>query len=370
MVIDRTSRLAIGIAAVAAAIGVVLLARAERPTSNEATGASTSTTARIERSGGLDRSTVVLGLERLLEEFDQPAGSSLLVGGEGSALQRIDLDTGRVVVYEHRGSPLAVGGGRLLLQVSGTTTWRSIDLDRNEAPSIELDVDSGIHLPAFVEPDGSLWVVPYDGSSAALRRIDLETGRTVESIDLVGVGASLLAPQAMGEPMATPDLVNGRTGGLHRWTADGFEWVAPGRLLTTGQNLALVEECDEALRCRRRWIDTGTLETVDHPLPEVERPWLSIVGDDGWLVATGPPDWATQIIDISTGRPIDLETDGYQARLTFSADGRFAAWPTFRGVEIMELASGHHGVVPAVDLGLESRPIPSVLFVDNEAFDR
>ena len=71
-----------------------------------------------------------------------------------------------------------------------------------------------------------------------------------------------------------PVLLSDRSGGVYESTGERFVQVADGRLVAADDQRALVETCDQRLRCESRWFDRQTWEPVDLGLPAgADRQW-------------------------------------------------------------------------------------------------
>ncbi len=305
-------------------------------------------------------------LARLGQIFDAPTGYSLLVGGERS-LRRVQLDRGEVTDWNVIGNPIVVVDGRLLFQSNSSPQLWLLDLDDPDAPRLEVGTRDDFYRPWLVD-DAGIWMLPWVETAVPARRFDLATGEINGSLELSEVGVEWL-PVDLTVARRAPILVNGRAGGIYRWASDGFERVADGRIVAFGVNLAIVETCDERLRCTRGWIDASTLEPIDHPSPPAADGWQVVAGADRWLVASGPPSWSSRVVEIATGREVELTSGGIPPdTLTISPDGRFAAWPSSEGIELVELETGSQATIAAADLGFNRSTWRTLLFVPNTEF--
>lgn len=220
-----------------------------------------------------------------------------------NGVQLLDLDSGELQVLDRpRGQPLGRLGSSLVL-FGDDGTPRLLDLDDPGAAPIRLD-GSLFWSQAVNIDDDRLWVFGDGPDGMSLVAYD-ESGQEVDREELSSDDMSGLF--AYGSLAARPpDLISHTGSGLYRQEGEGYRLVAPGRTVAVGQRLALMETCDEVLRCSLGWFDTETGAAIDHPEPaRLDGDGvMTIVGGDRWLHRVEWGQNTASLVDITNGETI------------------------------------------------------------------
>jgi hypothetical protein len=273
-----------------------------------------------------------------------------LVSVAAGGLHLLDLDTGvERQVDGVAGSPVGAIGSNLVLQRDSRV--EVIDLAAPEPEPRPL-VETGLPTSGWVQvvdvTVDRVWigVESPDGDSRDLFAYDVD-GRLRDQID--GSGLVAISPSA--------GIVNRLGGGIYRRTAEGYQRRSTGWLEATGDGLALVRECDDAMVCRSRYVDIAAWSDAGHPAPaDVDDvPSAEIVGADRWLVRY---EWRTEVarvFEIATGAETRAVSFSFGLgvagpSVTVSGDGRWlvdAAPQSNRSVSvIVDLDRGTEWVLP------------------------
>jgi hypothetical protein len=202
-----------------------------------------------------------------------------------------------------------------------------------------------VYVPGIEDSDVAL--VAYDGEGVQQDKVDLSSVLT-----------------AYGRWLDR-DLVSNPAGGIYRRDGDGFRRLSGGMLRAVGFELAIVHECDDALRCRSRWVESATWADpgLPDPPPYDSGHYSAIVGNDRWLLEISWRDGGANLYEIATGSLVrELRGEGYfvgppEAAFPFSQDGRWLVEPTrrppFDATTVIDLESGREWSVP-VEFGPDS----------------
>jgi hypothetical protein len=267
--------------------------------------------------------------------FSEPTGLSLLIGGE-QPLIRIDLDTGEIHELGLRATPMLVTDDYLVMQsmmgplravsldavlsASGDTSGTPIS-DSQLGPSA-----GGGPLGPGAEPN-TLWIQSWESSGEVVELWSIETNEVIRTVDASRIDFEFLYGP-FGPSTGRTDVVNGRAGGVFRIVDDGFQQLFAGRMIARGARLAVIEECDEHLRCESYYVDLETeqrLDTQPPALPSVGFGAVSLVGNDRYLVSFDYSDGASTVFDVASGEVIDVPGADNPELRVFSPDGRFVA---------------------------------------------
>ncbi len=263
-----------------------------------------------------------------------------------TSVQLLDLDTGELREVERaRGEPVGAMGATLIFRTDSGIP-RMLDLLDPEASIVSPRIGTGGWAEVLDIEEDRVWLMEDDADGLAYRAYD-RNGERVDEVDLSGVGSgynyfSLMVPSA--------GLIQHPSGGLYQRRGDDFRLVAPGRALAVGDELALMERCDERLSCRVGWFDLETGEPHEglSTPPELEGDgFYRLVGRDRWLVSF---EWRTgqgRLIDVATGEVVrEMEpTMGSYGPFgpgpgTISEDGRWMLVPSGRNMVILDLDTG------------------------------
>lgn len=288
----------------------------------------------------------------------EETGLTLAFGSmERRGIQLLDLDSGELEVRSQlRGQPIGHMGSNLVL-FGENGRPRLVDLDDPEAGEVRLS-GAGWGQVTLIEED-RLWLLEEGADGVSLVAFD-ETGREVGRNDAATRG--LVGWYAFGPSVGRPPELVARPGaGLYRQEGEGYRLVARGQALAVGERLALMEECDDAMICRARWIDVGTGGVVDHPVPDPldGGTYLAVVGDDRWLLAV---DWQVgqaSLADIPGGGIVwefgaDRLFGPFGPSAVISDDGRWLLDPS--GVEpvVVDLDTGNEWPLEGLRVGPSS----------------
>lgn len=287
--------------------------------------------------------------------FSRPTGYDLVMGG-GSPLLRLGLDSGTIERYEERATPLAVTGEYLLIESDG---WMTVPLDDLGAEPFDLAPPGREVYPGISATTGHLWLLPSSGSSALAQRVDPGSGAVLEEREISSESSGHI-PGPYSSVSGSPDYMSPLTGGVYRFGDDGYKRVLDGRILVRGVRLALIETCDDRLRCSEAWFDLDTELRVDHPTPPDADGYRGILGSDRWLVQAHGPNWEYELIEIGTGRIVD-QMSGRREPLSISPDGRLAAVNDGDSLVVVDLDTGERVEFPRALLNGFDWPPP--LFV-------
>lgn len=268
--------------------------------------------------------------------FDQPTGLSLLIGGE-QPLVRIDLDSGEIHELGVRAVPLLVTEDYLVVQ-SMTGSLRAVSLEAVLSATGDTS-DTPLDNPPLGPPGGggplgrgsqpnTLWIQSWQTSGEVVELWSIETNEVIRTLDASRIDFDF-AYGPFGTSTGRTDVVNGRAGGVYRIVDDGFRRLFDGRLIARGERVAVIEECDERLRCETFYVDLDTEQRLDSrppaELPGVGFGAVSLVGNDRYLVSFDYADGTSTVFDVASGASIGLPDSGTPELRAFSPDGRFVA---------------------------------------------
>jgi hypothetical protein len=272
----------------------------------------------------------------------------------------VDLDSGKVRYADGgRFEPVAVSGSWLVGRAgSSVSTSAELDIlpldDLGADPTRLLEDDPQLEymdvlMQAEARP-GRLWVTVYyaidGGLGQALRLVDLVSGSLVDH-PLAGDTSS-----SMGFRGIFPDtgggLVTSPAGGVYTVTGDGFQFVTEGRLLAADADRALVESCDEGLRCTRRWLSRDSWQPLDLVAPDRDDAAVWVVPGTDWVFVTGLVSTDSPgLLNIETGQTAPMgsaEVPGseFVGPPAVSPDGEWLAEPgeDHQTVVLRRLATG------------------------------
>ncbi len=276
----------------------------------------------------------------------RPIGWSLLIGDSyQTPLERLDLDTGERVDYEGvTAAPVAALDGHLLLQQENEagTTLRIVPMDDPAAEGIEVLASGsgfGPQWPVVPAGDGRLWLYGDTDGATTWRLIRLRDGKLLDEVPAPS------AFQVYPVPGGGPDVATSTSGGVYRRDGTGYRLVSPGRPVTVHQGAVLVTTCSAPAACQLQWLDAGTGEPVERPLPPAGAAlgveWVGMVDDAGRFLLgyrpTGPAGAYTFVLfDRDRQRVIDVGLDDFSGGLAASPDGRYLAATGLRGLTIYD----------------------------------
>lgn len=261
-----------------------------------------------------------------------------LVGAElGGVLVEADLAAGTLTDFGFRriasdGSGLTVGPDWVL--AGSNRPSRVLWSDGSET---EVDIGEGWR-PLHVPGTDMFWRTPFSEPIG-------EQGLVLSLVDVEGepVGPEIELPLN-----AWPYLVDPATGGVivanvarnYAITPDGAEYLGLGELIGVSESTVVMYDCDEAFVCSLHRTERATGEVTvvpaDAELSEELR-WSSLAGwgpgvaptisaDGRWLSVFGQ-SWHTSvvgIIELDTGRFVELTSGPYSPSVVWSPDSRYA----------------------------------------------
>jgi hypothetical protein len=187
------------------------------------------------------------------------------------------------------------------------------DLGADPTPLLDDPQIAFMDVAMFAETQpGRLWVWIYPKDEAGvlypvLSLLDLASGSTVAH-PLAGDGRSSLDFLGGNFPDAGGGLVTSPAGGVYTTTSDGFRFVTEGRLFAADTDRALVETCDEALRCTRRWLDRDSWQPLDLVVPGGDDAVVLFVPGTDWVLVTRLRSLdAPGLLNIVTGQSVALK---------------------------------------------------------------
>lgn len=270
----------------------------------------------------------------------------------GNPLRVTDLDTGVTVETTVRASPVGVIGEHLLLRDQNGTRFVTLRLDDLEGEPTWLGRgDAGYaYRVEPAEEDGQVWILTerWDTTEPAQIEtlVDLETGEELRE-RAFEFDASFWS---IG-PNPTTNYRTPRSGGVYQRDGDGFLRIADGSLVAAGEELLLIEDCDDRLRCTLTWrrVDAPT-EPVRRPIPSVGEGTIAsgaLIGSDRLLVFATLGDWRYSVLDLETGETVVTGLD-FQGELPVSAseDGRYMAFNRNGDATVMDLDTGTDVILP------------------------
>ena len=269
----------------------------------------------------------------------------------------LDLDSGEIRYAEgSRADPLAVTGHWL---IAGRDDQPFIlDLDDLEADPIHLPF-AATGWPQLADDrqrdDGRAWfrLSGPDLDESGVVLVDVATGKIVE--EAAEPEPTPLYYWVPAIPADGATLISTPAGGIYEARGVEVHRVADGVLLVADDHRALVETCDDRLRCSVQWLDRETWRPADLAVPDD-------FGDDGrflngtdWMVLF---DYGTDIdadlFNVTTGSRVELPEriseppNNYGHGPAVSPDGRWLATTSTGEVRLMELDTGREIVVNGI----------------------
>lgn len=260
-----------------------------------------------ELGGGEDQPDAeAVGSARLTVDFapaelgggSPPLGEELgldLYASHGSALARINLDTGDTEVFRVEGQPAAIRGDELLLLSNQQILM--VDLADPEGPSrlvYDLPVNSSADLPELFVVDEDRLVMTFQSFGRDRVRqtntvLNLVSGQA-ETIDLPSSAFSRFG------------LVWVPGGGTFDYVDGEFVKVFDGSVFSAGPTSGIGFRCEQPGDCGAQLFDRRTGEVLnDAVLPSFDQPWAlqQLAGSDRYLMVY-------EFVDFSEDGPSDL----------------------------------------------------------------
>ncbi len=298
----------------------------------------------------------------------EPTGFRLVIGQTSGGPTVLDLDSGELIraPRQTRGfDPMMISGRWMVGQRADQLM--ALSTDDLAAPPVALESPSDLGWTQVIDltprPDGLAWLFRFEAASQ-LVLTDLATGTAVDSAVDTALGRVF---DPFGGPNvasfgsgSSPPIVDSRAGGIYELGDGGFRQVAVGQVMAANDRQALVESCDTAMSCRRRWLDRTTWEPLDLALPPDDADSIDFVGGSDWLlVARYSANASIELFDVTTGRTRDLESnyyDGFNGRTpAVSDDGRWLAQEGGGALMIVDLDSGEERTFAEVPVSFAPR---------------
>ena len=274
--------------------------------------------------------------------IDPDSSSSLVVLSVGR-LRLFDLATGTIEEHEYQAARVLVAGDHLILLdyrlsagivASSLTVVAADDLagppDGVGEPGRTIEA----RWDQIVAADGPhhLWIAsngggtgpgaPGSGDPSHFQRIDLRTGVVVEERTIPGGRSPVHWTVGLS---GSVDLLSSSAGGLYEYEGgggdrgwseggdgdegedggEGYRLVASGRLVVADGERALVEQCDDRLRCRLQWYERSGWEPMVGAVPPRGSVVRSLHG--GRWLAYDEPDGRGRILDVDAGAQVEVE---------------------------------------------------------------
>lgn len=315
-----------------------------------------------------DDEVAAAGTSTVVDQFmlGQPTGYHLFYGGD-DPLQRLDLDTGRLDVFDLEATPVLVVGETLVVHQasSGLVGWMSVD-------ELGQQVQTWRRGSVARGPDGLLWVLDPDAEP--------DLGEADVAGEAEGAGQWELIDTDLDR------VLERRPAGLIDWTdatpPAEIAWSRPspelraraavdGLLLTHGtvidssatHDVALIARCSAPGVCEATWIDALSGAEVDLPQPAADPApqWASIIGGGRWVI-TIDRELGVELLELGSGRRIERSLS---ARATVSPDGRWLAEWFGNTVVISDLDPERAVPVVATLTAFDRQSGGGLLFVEN-----
>ncbi|MGH1489946.1 MAG: zinc ribbon domain-containing protein [Acidimicrobiales bacterium] len=246
-----------------------------------------------DSEGDPDDGSASAPVEPLVGEL---TGFGLAVGSfdRGNAVRLISLDTGdEVELGGVSGHTIGMIGTHLV--VSRWDSISTVDLASEERQPVAVHESELGNVNATWINDGKIWTTVDEGDGSPMLVGFSETGEVVERREVLGLNFFFGTPGA-------GDLVSSDAGGIYRRRGDDYDRLSTGRLRVVGEDIALVDECDDSLRCTSVWYERESWERAELPSPGFAHvSWTAIAGNDRWLATTGLDEDGIELIEVATG---------------------------------------------------------------------
>jgi hypothetical protein len=275
--------------------------------------------------------------------FGRPTGL-VVIQGNGSAIEAVDLDTGEVAAVGRGELPLALVGDRLIVTRSSQQpgVW-SLPYRAGGDPSDEVPLGEGWEVATVAGRSDVVWVSGWDEDRSTWTLVDVTTG---DRLERVAHPPQTMAVPSFGGPGTAvgPELAATGDGGLYQRVNGEYRRVATGALLAAGTEVAVLRRCDERLRCAVVWLDRRTWQEVDRaPLPG-PFDWVTLSPSGRWARLSDHRAETQTLVDSHRGMSWPLAAS-YDI-LAFSPDESFVAYHTTTGQLVV------------VDLEAPDEPVP------------
>ncbi len=293
------------------------------------------------------------------------SGLSLMVGGSGTPLQVLDLDSGDRVISNTILGPKFIAGSTLIY-LSDTLTWSYVPLDGLRSST--LDDIIGIRFapiggPARVVPatEFEVWLTwPTTDGARRWQLIELATSNVLRDI---GTPVEARFPGGT-DPFVGPEVIGSETGGVFELQPDdSYRQVLPGVLIAVGESEVLVRQCSDSLECSTAWFDRRTWTRTDTPIPSADLSIGRVVAGGRLLAGSVPqPALGGGLYDIATGEIVRSLGPASIGAAAVSPDGAWFVRRLLGRIEVVEVGTGTSTVVLNLSIGRGD----SIVWLEND----
>lgn len=268
----------------------------------------------------------------------EPTGLGLIIGQRPFTTMRLlDLDTGAVHRLAAQGEPVGVIGSSLVFRRDERVLTATLDTADDTGTGLADGTGGWVEIASIT--DNRLWATP-DGRTAPEGRVLVGFDEAGDPVDEVTIprGHTTFGRDPYAELIQN-------AGGIFRRTGDGYRRVSDANLLLAGEQLVLVEDCDDAMVCGRRWYQRSNwVGPLDLPVPDLpSQGWGAIVGDDRWMVIMDRTAGSLTLHSLTDGRPartLGQTGPAGSGGVALSPDGRWLVEQTTAGLELVDLDNG------------------------------
>jgi hypothetical protein len=249
--------------------------------------------------------------------IEVPEGLHLFYGGR-HPLQWVDLTTGDWEGIGVQVEPLVQVGEHLVLASEDHRLVGWLPLDSLS----EMPQGWTASRTAVSSEPGKVWFFHLDESRWV--HVDLVTGRVSDRRNAQGQNITSVLPWHPMSLVNSPDLIS-TADGVYEWDQNHYELVSSGRVLTTSEDLVLLQRCDPPDEpCSVAWFDRTTWDQVEQPTPTNPVQSTEVVGNGRWLLAADRDRAGFELLELATGRRVRF--DSKVQSVAVSPDGELVAF--------------------------------------------
>lgn len=322
------------------------------------------------------QNTTTAETQLLDNDFEGPFGYDLLITTTGRPA-RLDLDTGTVIYAQgSRVSPQFAFDSWVVVEsgIDGSVGKLPLDnLGADLQPFVETDsIAAYSYLPSPLRAveSGELWIVVTrdlnsDQPTETLYLVDMETGDILDE-RIADAEAWKVANSTRAE------LFTGPAGGVYQATGATYRRVTDGRVITSDDQRALIQTCDDVLVCTLEWLDRRTWEPMDLVVPSNQDALYVVIPGTDWLSSilySQGSISSAELLNVVTGDRIedyDPESSYLNPSLLppVSPDGRWLVTRTdeIRQIGLRNLVSGE-----TVFIELDEAVAGPIFFVEDSS---
>jgi hypothetical protein len=281
-------------------------------------------------------------------------GYDLIIGTNGRPAV-LNLDSGEIRYAQGgRTVPLAVSGDWLIVQ--GSDRPHVLPLDDLGADLADLPFSPEVWVESVDDRqrhDGrARFALSESSGLPRLALVDLARNEIIEETAYYPDSVHYLT-QTQVSLTDGSRLISPISGGVYEERGNDFLLVADGRLIVADEHRALVETCDDRLRCSMHWLDRETWQPADLAVPADPFDLAILANGTDWLVTIshGPgPGPNHNLLNIVTGQQVEIPIglsafNNLDHSLAISPDGRWLALASTGEVKLLDLESGEEIVV-------------------------